>query len=69
VFDAIRVLFGNSGQERQPIDVNRIVLDVTDSLREDLDSHGVMAHYELPLVNGHGAQLREVVDAGFSSSR
>jgi signal transduction histidine kinase len=65
VFDAIRALFGTSGQERQPIDVNRIVLDVTDSLREELDSHGVMAHYELttklPLVNGHGAQLREVV--------
>jgi signal transduction histidine kinase len=65
VFDAIRALFGKSGQERQPIDVNRIVLDVTDSLREELDSHGVMAHYELttelPLVNGHGAQLREVV--------
>jgi hypothetical protein len=41
-----------------PVDVNRIVLDVTDSLREELDSHGVMAHYELttelPLVNGQG---------------
>ena len=65
VFDAFRALFGKNGQERQPIDVNRIVLDVTDSLREELDSHGVMAHYELttelPLVNGHGAQLREVV--------
>ena len=65
VFDAIRALFGKSGGERQPIDVNRIVLDVTNSLREELDSHGVMARYELatelPLVNGHGAQLREVV--------
>jgi signal transduction histidine kinase len=65
VFDAIRALFGKSGQGRRPIDVNRIVRDVTDSLREELDRHGVMAHYELtselPLVNGHGAQLREVV--------
>jgi hypothetical protein len=62
VFDAIRALFGKSGRERQPIDVNRIVLDVTSSSREELDSHGVMARYELtselPLDNGHGAQLR-----------
>jgi signal transduction histidine kinase len=65
VFDAIRALFGRSGRERQPIEVNRIVVDVTNSLRKDLDSHGVTVHYELttelPLVNGHGAQLREVV--------
>jgi len=65
VFDALRALFGKSGQERQPIDVNRIVRDVTDALREELDAHGVTAHHELttelPLVNGHAAQLREVV--------
>jgi len=65
VFDAIRAMFGTSGRERQPIDVNRIVLDVTDSLREELNDHGVVAGYELttelPLVNGHWAQLREVV--------
>jgi signal transduction histidine kinase len=34
-------------------------------LREQLHNHGVIARYELttelPLVNGHGAQLREVV--------
>ena len=65
VFDAMRTLFGKSDQERQPIDVNRIILDVTDSLREELDRHGVIARYDLtpklPLVSGHGAQLREVV--------
>ena len=65
VFDSIRALFVTSGRERQPIDVNRIVLEVTKSLREQLDNHAVMAGYELttelPLVNGHGAQLREVV--------
>ena len=45
--------------------MNRIVLDVTDSLREELEGHGVKARLELmdelPLVDGHGAQLREVV--------
>jgi signal transduction histidine kinase len=65
VFDSIRSLFGKSGREQQPIDVNRIVLDVTNSLQEVLNDHGVETRYELtaelPLVNGHGAQLGEVV--------
>jgi signal transduction histidine kinase len=45
--------------------VNRIVLDITNSLQEELNDHGVETRYELttelPLVNGHGAQLGEVV--------
>lgn len=65
VLDAIRALFGKTGLERQPIDVNQLVLDVTATLQEELSGHGVVTHYELttelPLVNGHGAQLREVV--------
>jgi hypothetical protein len=65
VFDGIRSLFGKSGRERQPIDVNRIVLGITNSLQEELNDHGVETRYELttelPLVNGHGAQLGEVV--------
>jgi signal transduction histidine kinase len=65
VFDGIRALFGKGSWERQPIDMNRLVLGVTDSLKEDLDRHGVATRYELatelPLVNGHGVQLREVV--------
>ena len=65
VFDGIRSLFGKSGRERQPIDVNRIVLNVTNSFQEELNDHGVDTHYELttelPPVNGHGAQLGEVV--------
>jgi signal transduction histidine kinase len=45
--------------------MNRLVLGVTDSLKVDLDRYGVATRYELatelPLVNGHGVQLREVV--------
>ena len=63
--DGIRALFGKRGQERQPIDVNQIVLGVIESLQEELSGHGVVTHYELttelPPVNGHGAQLRAVV--------
>ena len=65
VFDGIRALFGKRGQERQPIDLNRIVLGVIESLQAELNRHGVVASHqlaiELPLVNGHGAQLQEVV--------
>jgi signal transduction histidine kinase len=65
VLNGIRALFGKGSWERQPIDMNRLVLGVTDSLKEHLDRHGVATRYELaaelPLVNGHGVQLREVV--------
>jgi signal transduction histidine kinase len=65
VFDGIRALFGKGSWERQRIDMNRLVLGVTDSLKEDLDRHGVAIRYELatalPSVSCHGVQLREVV--------
>jgi signal transduction histidine kinase len=65
VFEGIRALFGKRGQERQPIDLNRIVLGVIESLQAELNSHDIVARHELatelPLVNGHGAQLQEVV--------
>jgi signal transduction histidine kinase len=65
VFDGIRALFGKGSWDRQLIDMNRLVLGVTDSLKESLDRHGVATRYEfateLPSVNGHGVQLREVV--------
>jgi signal transduction histidine kinase len=65
VFDGIRALFGKSGWERRPIDVNRMVLSVTESLQEELNDHGVRTRHqltaELPLVTGHEAQLKEVV--------
>jgi C4-dicarboxylate-specific signal transduction histidine kinase len=65
VFDGIRALFGKRGQERQPIDLNQIVLGVIESLQTELNSHDVVARHELatelPLVSGHGAQLQKVV--------
>lgn len=54
-----------SGQERQPIDLNQIVLGVIESLQAELNSHDVVARHELatelPLVNGHWAQLQKVL--------
>ena len=64
VFDAIRALFRKSDQGRQQIDVNEIVVEVLKSLRAELNDHGVEARSdltELPLVDGHRGQLREVI--------
>jgi signal transduction histidine kinase len=64
VFDAIRALFRKGDQGRQRIDVNEIIAEVLQSLREELKDHGVEARSkltELPLVDGNRAQLREVI--------
>jgi C4-dicarboxylate-specific signal transduction histidine kinase len=64
VFDAIRALFRQGDQGRQRIAVNEIIVEVLESLREELKGHGVETRSELtelPLVEGNGGQLREVI--------
>jgi signal transduction histidine kinase len=64
VFDAIRALFRTGDQGRQPVDVNAIIGEVIESLRGELKDHGVETRLdlaELPLVDGHKGQLREVI--------
>lgn len=64
VFDAIRALFRASDQGRQQIDVNEVIVEVLQSLRAELKDHEVETHSELtelPLVDGHRGQLREVI--------
>ena len=65
VFNSFRALFGKVDQARQAVDVNDIVLSVTQSLQEQLNSDGVVLQRELaaelPPIAGHSEQLREVV--------
>jgi C4-dicarboxylate-specific signal transduction histidine kinase len=65
VLDGIRALFTKGYQGRQLVDMNRIVLDVLQSLRGELSKHGVTftreLEQELPLVEGDGNQLYQVV--------
>ena len=64
VFDAIRALFRKGDQGRQRIDVNEIIGEVLQSLREELKDHGVEARSELtelPFIDGNRGQLREVI--------
>jgi signal transduction histidine kinase len=64
VFDAIRALFRTGDEGRQQIDANEIVVEVLQSLRGELKQHGIEVRpelVELPLVEGHTGQLRQVI--------
>jgi PAS domain S-box-containing protein len=65
VFDTIRALFQRVDQKREPTVVNRIVLDVLQSMREELTDHRVTTETELTAelqrVDGHRNQLRQVI--------
>ena len=65
MLESVRALFGRSDQKRQLIDLNVIILDVLKARRRELDEHGITARIELesalPLVIGHGGQLKEVI--------
>jgi signal transduction histidine kinase len=65
IFEGIGALFGKGDQTLKPVDLNRIVLDVLQSLQDELRSHSIETKAELapelPLVSGHSGQLREVL--------
>jgi signal transduction histidine kinase len=64
VFDAIRALFRTGDEGRQLIDVNAIIVEVLQSLRGELKDQEVETRHqltELPLIDGHRGQLRQVI--------
>ena len=64
VFDAIRALFRKGDEGRERIDLNEIIVEVLESLRGELKDHGIETCSELaelPPVDGHRGQLREVI--------
>jgi C4-dicarboxylate-specific signal transduction histidine kinase len=65
IFDTIRALFRRVDQKREPTAVNEIVLDILQSMREELTDHRVTAETELApelqRVDGHRNQLRQVI--------
>jgi signal transduction histidine kinase len=64
VFDGIHALFRRGDQNREPIDLNEIVVSVLESLRAELMDHGIATLRELgdlPLVEGRRNQLQQVV--------
>ena len=65
VFDSILALFRREDQERQPIDINKIALEVLQSSRGELADRRVTSRTELaselPLISGHRRQLQQVI--------
>jgi GAF domain-containing protein len=65
VIDSVRALFGKVDQKLQPVDMNEIILGVLESLEADMKDDKVTIHpelaAELPLIDGHRGQLREVI--------
>lgn len=65
VFDSIRDLFRTSDHRKQLVNVNEIIQEVLQSLRGDLEAHGIAIHYELardlPPIEGHRNQLQQVI--------
>jgi PAS domain S-box-containing protein len=65
VFESISALFKRVDQSRRPVDVNEVALDVLQSVQGQLKGHGIATETELasdlPLVDGHQGQLRQVV--------
>jgi signal transduction histidine kinase len=64
VFDAMRTLFRKGDEGRELIDLNEIIVEVLQSLHRELKDHEIETRRELtelPPVNGHRGQLREVI--------
>jgi len=65
VFESIRALFRKVDLEREPVDLNDVTLEVLKSFREALHDSNVIARIELttelPTVEGHRSQLRQVI--------
>ena len=65
LFNSISELFKKVDQKRLPVDVNHIALDVLQALYGELKDQSVVIKTEfasdLPLVDGHQAQLRQVI--------
>ena len=65
VFESFLRLFREGKQDRQAVDVNALTLEATRLLRKELDDHNVIARAklasDLPVVQGHSGQLREVI--------
>jgi signal transduction histidine kinase len=65
VFDGIRSLFRKVDQGRDPVDINKLILGVLQSLQGDFKDRNIELRSELaadlPLIDGHASQLQEVI--------
>jgi signal transduction histidine kinase len=64
-FENIRALFSNANQERQSINVNQLIAEAMDLLREEINAYGIETSVQqapqLPSIMAHRGQLHEVI--------
>ena len=64
VLNGVRSLFRRIDKDRQPIDLNELLLEVLKSMQGDFEAHGVIVRPELgpdmPLIDGNKGQLQQV---------
>ena len=65
VLTNVPTIFQDKDDEQQPVDLNNLVLETIQIIREEANDHDVRTDVELaselPLVMGHKVQLREVI--------
>jgi signal transduction histidine kinase len=65
VFESIRALFRKVDQARESVNLNDVTLEVLKSFREELHENNVIARTELtselPTIEGHRSQVRQVI--------
>jgi signal transduction histidine kinase len=65
IFENIRALFSNANEERQSINVNQLIAEALDFLREEINVYGIETSVQqaphLPSIMAHRGQLREVI--------
>jgi signal transduction histidine kinase len=65
VIESVRALFRSSDHELRPVNVNDVVLEALQMLRDEFADHGIMLSTsltpDLPFVVGHKGQLLEVI--------
>jgi signal transduction histidine kinase len=65
ILDDIRNLFGTTERPQNPVDMNDLVVKALNALDSQLKNHNVTTRIQLasqlPLIMGHGGQLREVI--------
>ena len=65
VLKSVGALFRSTNPEQEPIDVNKLILEAIEVMRDELARHDIIVNTqltdELPLIVGHRGQLQEVL--------
>jgi signal transduction histidine kinase len=65
IIASVRALFKNDARKREPLDPNRVIREVIESIESDLSSHHILVRFEadrsVPIVEADNVQLQQVL--------